>query len=185
MAEKRILLASASPRRRELLHLIAPDFECKAADADESLPDGIIPSDAVLYLSKIKALALAPSDKIIIGADTVVALGNKIIGKPKDEEDAFNILKSLSGREHSVFTGVTIICGTEMRSFFCETKVCFYELSDDEIHDYIKTGECLDKAGAYGIQGKGSLVVKKIDGDYFNVVGLPVAELYRQLKFFE
>ena len=99
MAEKRILLASASPRRRELLHLIAPDFECKAADADESLPDGIIPSDAVLYLSKIKALALAPSDKIIIGADTVVALGNKIIGKPKDEEDAFSILKSLSGRE--------------------------------------------------------------------------------------
>lgn len=185
MAEKEILLASASPRRRELLHLITPDFECRAADVDESLPSGILPSDAVLYLSKIKALALAPCDKIIIGADTVVALGNKIIGKPKDENDAFNILESLSGREHSVFTGVTLIRGTEMRSFFSETKVTFYELSDDEIHAYIKTGECLDKAGAYGIQGKGSLLVQKIDGDYFNVVGLPVAELYRQLKFFK
>lgn len=185
MAEKGILLASASPRRRELLQLITPDFECRAADVDESLPSGILPSDAVLYLSKIKALAFAPCDKIIIGADTVVALGDKIIGKPKDENDAFDILKSLSGREHSVFTGVTLINGNEMHSFFSETKVTFYELSDDEIHAYIKTGECLDKAGAYGIQGKGSLLVKKIDGDYFNVVGLPVAELYRQLKFFK
>lgn len=185
MAEKGILLASASPRRHELLQLVAPNFECRAADVDESLPSGILPSEAVLYLSRIKALALAPSNKIIIGADTVVALENKIIGKPKDENDAFDILKSLSGREHSVFTGVTLINGNEARSFFCETKVTFYELSDDEIHAYIKTGECLDKAGAYGIQGKGSLLVKKIDGDYFNVVGLPVAELYRQLKFFK
>lgn len=185
MAENGILLASASPRRRELLRLITPDFDVAAADVDETLPAGILPADAVLYLSGIKARALSPSDKIIIGADTVVALENRIIGKPKDEKDAFNILKSLSGREHSVFTGVTLIKGGKERSFFQETKVFFYPLSDDEINSYIGTGECFDKAGAYGIQGKGSLLVKKIDGDYFNVVGLPVAELYRELKQFE
>lgn len=182
MAQKRILLASASPRRRELLRLIIPDFECAAADVDETLPNGILPADAVLYLSRIKARSFAPDKKIIIGADTVVALENRIIGKPKDEKDAFNILHSLSGREHSVFTGVTLINGEKESSFFKETKVLFYPLTDDEINSYIKTGECFDKAGAYGIQGKGSLLVEKIDGDYFNVVGLPVAELYRELK---
>lgn len=182
MAQKRILLASASPRRRELLRLITSDFECAAADVDETLPSGILPADAVLYLSKIKARALAPNDKIIIGADTVVALDHRIIGKPKDKKDAFHILRSLSGREHSVFTGVTLINGEKEISFFKETKVHFYPLTDDEINSYIKTGECFDKAGAYGIQGKGSLLVEKIDGDYFNVVGLPVAELYRELK---
>ncbi len=185
MAEKRILLASASPRRRELLRLITPEFDCAAADSDESLPPGILPREAVIYLSRLKARAFLPSDRLIIGADTVVALENRIIGKPADEEDAFCILKSLSGREHSVFTGVTVLCGDKELSFCEETRVLFYTLSDEEIKAYIKTGECLDKAGAYGIQGRGSLLVEKIDGDYFNVVGLPVAKLYRKLKSFQ
>ncbi len=185
MVQKRILLASASPRRRELLRLITPDFDCAAADVDETLPQGSSPRDAVLYLSKIKASAFLPSDKLIIGADTVVALAGRIIGKPKDEKDAFEILRSLSGREHSVFTGVTLLFGGKARSFCEETKVRFYDLSDADITEYISTGECLDKAGAYGIQGKGSLVVERIDGDYFNVVGLPVAQLYRELKLIE
>ena len=151
MVQKRILLASASPRRRELLRLITPDFDCAAADVDETLPQGSSPRDAVLYLSKV----------------------------------AFEILRSLSGREHSVFTGVTLLFGGKARSFCEETKVRFYDLSDAEITEYISTGECLDKAGAYGIQGKGSLLVERIDGDYFNVVGLPVAQLYRELKLIE
>ncbi len=182
MAAKRILLASASPRRRELLRLVAPDFDCACADVDETLPAEISPDNAVLYLSGIKARAFVPDHRIIVGADTVVALENRIIGKPQDEKDAFNILHSLSGREHSVFTGVTLINGEKESSFFKETKVRFYPLSDDDILSYIKTGECFDKAGAYGIQGRGSLLVEKIDGDYFNVVGLPVAALYRKLK---
>lgn len=182
MAENKILLASASPRRRELLRLITPDFDCAAADVDETLPQGITPPEAVLYLSKIKARAFAPNNKVIIGADTVVAVDDRIIGKPKSESDAFDILRSLSGRAHSVFTGVTIIDGKNETAFYSETKVFFYPLKDREILDYIKTGECFDKAGAYGIQGKGSLLVEKIDGDYFNVVGLPVSKLYRELK---
>lgn len=125
MLKKRILLASASPRRRELLRLITPDFDCVSADVDETLPNGISPSDAVLYLSKIKAYAFAPDSRIIIGADTVVALENRIIGKPKDAEDAFHILRLLSGREHSVFTGVTIIAGARKRSFFRRPRFIF------------------------------------------------------------
>ncbi len=182
MLENKILLASKSPRRRELLKLVCADFEADSADADEALPPGISPSDAVLYLSKIKAAPFAESEKIVIGADTVVAVGNEILGKPRDAADAFEMLSLLSGRVHSVFTGVTIFHGEKSKSFFCETKVEFYSLSKDEISDYIACGECFDKAGAYGIQGVGSLLVKEICGDYFNVVGLPVSRLARELK---
>ncbi len=177
-----LILASKSPRRKELLKLITEDFIIKTADADEKLPQNISPENAVLYLSKLKAQPLANENDIIIGADTVVSINGKILGKPKSNEDAFNMLSMLSGRQHSVFTGVTIFKGTKFKSFYCETKVEFYALTNDEINDYITTGECNDKAGAYGIQGKGSVLVKKIDGDYFNVVGLPVAKLYRELK---
>ncbi|MCC8016283.1 MAG: Maf family protein [Clostridiales bacterium] len=177
-----LVLASESPRRRELLRLIANDFEVKSSKQDESLPAGISPCNAVIYLSKIKAEPFKSSNDIVIGADTVVAVENKILGKPKDEKDAFEMLSLLSGRQHSVFTGVTIIKGSVVKSFYCRTMVKFYNLSEKEIKSYISCGECLDKAGAYGIQGKGSLLVEKIDGDYFNVVGLPVAKLYRELK---
>ena len=161
-----LVLASKSPRRKELLGLITKNFSVKSAEADETLPSGIEPENAVLYLSKLKALPLKNDRDVIIGADTVVALDGRILGKPSDDGEAFEMLRRLSGRAHSVFT---------------ETKVRFYDLSESEIKNYIKTGECRDKAGAYGIQGFGSLLVKGIEGDYFNVVGLPVAELYREL----
>lgn len=176
-----IILASQSPRRQELLKLITNDFEIKVSNVDETLPSGISPKDAVLYLSKIKAEPFKNGSDIIIGADTVVALDGKILGKPKNDENAREMLKFLSGKAHSVFTGVTLIKGDITRSFAVETKVKFFDLTDEEIDEYIKTGEPADKAGAYGIQGYGSLLVEKIDGDYFNVVGLPVSKLAREL----
>ncbi|MDD6727743.1 MAG: Maf family protein [Eubacteriales bacterium] len=179
-----LVLASKSPRRRELLSLITPDFEIKTADADETLPEGISPDKAVEYLSKIKAEPFKNDDDIVIGADTVVAVDGKILGKPADRADAFSMLKALSGREHSVFTGVTVIKGSKAETFSVETKVKFYPLTDEEIESYLDTGEPFDKAGGYGIQGKGALLVESICGDYFNVVGLPVSRLSRALKEF-
>lgn len=179
-----IILASKSPRRKELLSIITTEFEVRSAEADETLPKGISPADAVCYLSKIKAEPLNNGEDIVIGADTVVALDGLILGKPCDDDDAKRMLSMLSGREHSVFTGVTVLKGEKRSTFYCETKVRFYPLSEKDIDDYIATGECSDKAGAYGIQGFGSLLVEKIDGDYFNVVGLPVSRLYRELSKF-
>ena len=176
-----LVLASKSPRRKELLSLITTDFIIKAADADETLPQGISPEKAVLYLSDIKARAVYDGADTVIGADTIVVLDGEILGKPANDEEAFSMLARLSGREHSVFTGVTILSQKGERSFYKETKVKFCELSDGEIRDYIKTGECSDKAGAYGIQGFGSRFVEGITGDYFNVVGLPVSALYHEM----
>lgn len=180
-----IILASQSPRRQELLKLITSDFEIKVSNVDETLPDKITPKEAVMYLSKIKAEPFADSNDIVIGADTVVALDGKILGKPKSEENAKEMLRFLSGRTHSVFTGVTLASDKKTKTFAVETKVKFFELTNEEIDAYIKTKEPFDKAGAYGIQGYGSLLVEKIDGDYFNVVGLPVSTLARKLKAFE
>lgn len=176
-----LILASKSPRRRELLSLITTDFEIKSADVDETLPEGISPQEAVLHLSKIKAGPFNNGIDTIIGADTVVAVDGKILGKPADRVQAAEMLKSLSGKYHSVFTGVTVIKPEQSVTFSVETKVKFFDLSDEEIYSYIATGECDDKAGAYGIQGKGSLLVEKIDGDYFNVVGLPISKLNKYL----
>lgn len=177
-----LILASKSPRRRELLSLITKDFEIKSADVDETLPKEIKPAKAVEYLSKIKAQPFDNGADTVIGADTVVAVDNQILGKPADRKQAFDMLKMLSGRYHSVFTGVTVISPKGTVTFSVETKVKFFELSDNEIHNYIATGECDDKAGAYGIQGKGALLVERIEGDYFNVVGLPVSLLNKQLE---
>lgn len=176
-----LILASKSPRRRELLSLITTDFEIKSADVDETLPEGISPQEAVLHLSKIKAEPFNNGIDTVIGADTVVAVDSKILGKPADRQQAAEMLKSLSGKYHSVFTGVTVIKPEQSVTFSVETKVKFFDLSDEEIYSYIATGECDDKAGAYGIQGKGSLLVEKIDGDYFNVVGLPISKLNKYL----
>lgn len=176
-----LILASKSPRRKELLSVITEDFVIKAADVDETLPEDISPKEAVEYLSKIKAQPFANDNDTVIGADTVVAIDDKILGKPKSSEDAFDMLKLLSGRCHSVFTGVTVIKADKIKTFSAETRVKFFELTDEEIEKYIATGEPFDKAGAYGIQGKGSMLVEKIDGDYFNVVGLPVNLLGRCL----
>ena len=181
---KKIILASASPRRRELLTLAGVSFGVECADADETLPQGISPRDAVelLALKKAAAVASSHSDCAVIGADTVVCAQGKILGKPTDYDEAFEMLSLLSGKTHSVYTGVTIIKGEKTDTFFEKTDVEFYDLSDEEIADYISTGEPMDKAGAYGIQGYGALLVKKISGDFFNVVGLPVGKLNCELK---
>lgn len=179
----KIILASGSPRRKEIMKNAGYDFEVKTSSADETLPDKIEADEAVKYLAEIKGNAVnADENTLVVSADTVVALDGKILGKPKDKADAFSMLSSLSGRTHTVLTGVCVRLG-EKKTVFCEsTRVKFYPLSDGEIEAYIATGEPFDKAGAYGIQGKGALLVEKIDGDYLNVVGLPMARLDRVMR---
>ncbi|MDD4689501.1 MAG: Maf family protein [Eubacteriales bacterium] len=178
-----IILASNSPRRKELLSLAGLEFAVDSANADETLPEGMTnPKDVVEYLSKVKASEIKDKESIIIGADTVVAVDNMILGKPEDEQSARQMLGMLSGKVHSVFTGVTIMHPQGEITFSVETKVEFYPLTSIEIEDYIATGEPMDKAGSYGIQGKGGLFIKRIEGDYFNVVGLPLARTVRELK---
>ncbi len=180
------ILASASPRRKELLEKIIANYTCIPADIDETIPDGISALDAPAFLSLKKARHIAKSnpEAVVIGADTCVISEGKILGKPSSREDAFNMLRALSGKTHLVITGCAIVKGEKESTFSQVTEVEFYPLTDKEIHDYIATGECDDKAGAYGIQGKGALLVKGIHGDYFNVVGLPLARLSRELKNF-
>lgn len=179
-----LILASKSPRRTELLKLAGLEFKIFPAVGEETVPDGLVPSGVVTFLAKQKADEVAkqfPGD-VVIGADTVVSLGDTVMGKPKDKNDAYRMLSALSGRIHSVFTGVCIVSEKNSITFFEETKVEFYRLSDEEIYRYIESGEPMDKAGAYGIQEKGALLVKRIDGDFFNVVGLPVSRVVRELR---
>lgn len=179
-----VILASASPRRKELLGLITEEFKIIPSGVEETVPDGIPPEKQPEFLAKLKAEDIAkkyPHD-IIIGADTSVIIDNCVLGKPDGREEARSMLNRLSGRMHKVITGCAVIKNGECRSFSSVTEVEFYRLTDKEIEDYIATGEPFDKAGAYGIQGKGGLLVKAIRGDWFNVVGLPVAELARVLK---
>lgn len=179
-----MILASKSPRRIELMALAGFDFKSVPATGEENIPDGILPCDAVLMLSRQKAQEIAEKypDETVIGADTVVALDNEIMGKPKNEQDAFDMLKKLSGKTHSVLTGVCVISPDKHIHFYEKTEVEFYPLGDDEIWQYIASGEPMDKAGAYGIQEKGAMFVKRINGDFYNVVGLPVARLARELN---
>lgn len=179
-----IILASASPRRRELLKFITEDFTVRVSDAEEVTDPALSAEETVKSLAVIKGEAVAegfPEDTVI-SADTIVVLDGEILGKPKDEEDAFRMLSSLSGRTHEVFTGVCVLHSGRRLVFAERTEVSFFPLSEDEIRAYIATGEPADKAGAYGIQGKGCTLVKAISGDYNNVVGLPVAGLNRLLK---
>lgn len=181
----KLILASGSPRRRELLGLITEDFEIRVSDADETVPENIPAEKTAQYLSMIKAQAVERNtDEIIIGCDTVVVIDGKVLGKPSSQEECSDMLSLLSGKVHTVYTGVSFICNDITHSFTAETKVEFYPLSQKDISDYIATGEPFDKAGGYGIQGKGSLLVKGIIGDYFNVVGLPVSSLKRELERF-
>lgn len=181
------ILASASPRRKELLKYILPEFECIPADIEEVFPENLSVFDAPEYLAKIKAESLSRKypDRIIIGSDTAVIINQTMLGKPKDRFDAEKMLKMLSGKTHAVVTGCAIIYGNKKYTFSEKTDVEFYELTDEEISDYISSGEPMDKAGAYGIQELGSRLVKKINGDFFTVMGLPVASLHRKLKSFE
>ncbi len=179
-----IILASQSPRRAELLGRTIKDFRVVVSEVSEELPEGISPGDAVemLCLRKAEAVASSNPDALVIGSDTVVALGDKILGKPESADHAAEILRELSGREHVVYTGVAICAGGKSESFISSTAVKFYELSEELISAYVADGEPMDKAGAYGIQGLGGLLVEGIKGDYFTVMGLPMAELYRVLK---
>lgn len=178
----KLVLASKSPRRSEILKNAGIDFTVRVADADETIPEGTKPQDAVVFLAARKALAIdRADDETVLGADTIVVLDDKILGKPKDREDAFNMLRSLSGRVHSVFTGVCAVGDGISLTFAEETKVEFYPLTDDEINEYLDTDEPYDKAGAYGIQGIASKFIRGIEGDYFNVVGLPVSSVYKKI----
>lgn len=182
----RIILASASPRRSELMRQIGLDFEVAVSETDETVAPGLKAWEAVEELSFRKAFAvrekLGDPDALIIGADTVVACEGKILGKPGTQDRAVQMLELLQNREHSVFTGVTIL-GPEVGrvTFHEETKVFFAPMSDAEIREYAATGDPLDKAGAYGIQGFCARYIREIQGDYNNVVGLPVGRLYREL----
>ena len=182
-----VVLASASPRRKELLSLIFNEYDIRPADCDEALPEGIKAQEAVEYLSLIKNKAtveICDKNSLVISADTVVAVDGEILGKPQDKEDARRMISLLSGREHQVFTGVTLSLNGKFKTFSEKTDVVFYTLTDKEIEDYISTDEPYDKAGAYGIQGKAGLLVKAVNGDYYNVVGLPVARLKREIISF-
>ena len=181
----KIVLASASPRRQELLKLIFEDFEVRPSNADETPPPNVNAEDIPRYLACVKADsigALCGKDTLVIGCDTAVIVDGEVLGKPLNKDDAYRMLKMLSGREHKVITGCCIVFKEKRTCFSEETRVTFYELSDSDINSYISTGEPFDKAGAYGIQGYGALLVKGIDGDFFNVVGLPVSRLNREIR---
>ena len=191
----KMILASASPRRRELLEQAGYEFTVESSEAEETLIPGS-PGQLVEHLSGTKARAVADShrqdwgnreDELIIGADTIVVMDDEILGKPRDEEDAYRMLRDLSGRTHQVYTGVTILCLDQdgiryQTSFFECTDVTMRELSEKEIRDYIAGGEPADKAGAYGIQGKAAVFISGIRGDYYNVVGLPICRLTEMLN---
>ncbi len=191
----RVVLASGSARRRELLKMIFDEYDVIASEADEDI-GSYPPSELVLRLSELKASEVferlrtengAADELLVIGSDTVVALDDRILGKPVDESDAYEMLKALSGREHKVFTGVALIRQVgdgemKKRCFFEETSVHIARMSDEEIREYVATGEPMDKAGAYGIQTEFAKYVTGIEGDYNNVVGLPVARLYKELR---
>ncbi len=179
----KLILASASPRRKELLEQVGAAFEIIPATAEEVISSSS-PKDVVMELSRQKAEEVArrawEEPVIVLGADTVVALEDQILGKPRDQKDAQRMLGLLSGRTHSVFTGVTLIVKAEgrqqSRSFYEETKVSMYPIKQQQI-----TGEPMDKAGAYAIQGRCALYIKEIQGDYNNVVGLPVARIFQEI----
>ena len=179
-----LVLASASPRRQELIRLIDEDIIICPSDADESFsadtPAESVPE--ILAVRKAAEVAKKYPNDTVIGSDTSVIIDNEILGKPKDKDDAVRMLKLLSGKTHKVITGCAIFKDGKSVSFSETTEVTFYPLSDSDIEAYIVTNEPFDKAGAYGIQGKGSLLIKGINGDYFNVVGLPVAKLNKVLK---
>lgn len=184
---KKIVLASSSPRRENLLRLIGLDFIVYPSNIEEDDgEDKKSPKEVVLKnaLEKARVVSQNFSEAIIISADTVVVLDGKILGKPKDKESAINILKKLRGKTHQVFTGVVVWEMPENRYFTKVVKslVKMRDYSIEEIINYVETGEPLDKAGAYGIQGKGALLIEKIEGDYYNIVGLPLASLYLLLK---
>lgn len=180
----RVILASGSPRRKELMGLLNIPFEIISADIDETIDTEKPVAEEIERLSFEKALAVFKDnrDAVVIGSDTVVAIKNEILGKPGNDENAREMLKKLSGNVHEVITAVTILSLEKSETFSSVAKVYFNELSDEEIEEYISTGEPLDKAGAYAIQGNAGKFINRIDGDYFTIVGFPIAQVYSRIK---
>ena len=184
---KNFILASQSPRRQEILREAGVVHRVIPSDADENISSALPPEKYVMELALLKGAAVAKNatkNDIVISADTVVVSEGEIMGKPKDFEDAKGMLMKLSGKWHSVLTGYCVINGADGAASvkYEETRVKFRDITEKEALRYIRSGECMDKAGSYGIQGKGRLLVERIDGDYFNVVGLPICALARMLK---
>ena len=178
-----LILASASPRRKELLGLFHVPFLIRVADIDETMDPSLAPADEVGRVSRQKALAIGrESDDVVIAADTIVVCAGRVLGKPHSPEEAVQTLKLLSGRDHQVMTGVTVVRGNEVETFTEVTDLHFRELTEKEIHAYVATGEPMDKAGSYGIQGGGALFCSHMVGDYYNVMGLPVCRLGETLR---
>lgn len=178
----KIILASSSPRRIQLLRTIGAVFETINPDVEELVDQTLKPSIQVSLLSEMKAKAVAKNVNLpVVAADTLVALDGAVLGKPADEKDAYRMLNMLSGRRHQVYTGITIIAGDRVNTQFETTDVLFRTLTDAEIINYIKTKEPMGKAGAYAIQDKGALLVERIEGDYYNIMGLPLVRLYMML----
>lgn len=183
---KNIILASGSPRRREYLSYLGLPFSIEVPDIDETPLKGETPYDLVFRLSKLKAQAISTkhTNDIIIAADTVVALGNTILGKPLNRNDAFNMIKLLQGKTHEVYTGTTLQKGSEVKSFVKVTKVTFDSLDDDLIRTYVASGESDDKSGSYALQGIASTLISKVEGSVSTVVGLPINEVRIALREF-
>ena len=183
---KDFIVASASPRRKEILSMGGFGFRIIPSDCDETIKEKLSPEETLKVLAERKALSVLEKNEnsVVLGCDTVVALGDEILGKPSDREDAFKMIKALSGKTHRVCTGVCIADKDKIKSFVSVAEVEFYELSDETAESYVATGECDDKAGAYGIQGLGGTLVKSIKGDYYAIVGLPYAETVRVLSEF-
>lgn len=182
-----IILASASPRRREILENVNVKFTVQSSNIEEVILENEHPKDLVMRLAFEKCIDIANKNKnaLVIGADTIVVLDNNILGKPKDEDHAYEMIKSLSNKKHQVITGISLINLSLNKKVidYVVSEVKFKDLSEETIRDYIKTKESLDKAGAYGIQGYGGLLVDSIKGDYFNIVGLPVSRISDLLKY--
>ena len=184
--EKNIILASNSPRRKQLLKMAGIRFTVLPSDVPEMVPEFVTDEKRAQFLAELKASYTSvfhPKD-VIIGADTTVICEGRLMGKPATREEAKEMLRFLSGKVHTVYTGVCLIWSDEedAECFSSETKVEFYPLTEKQIEEYVASGEPMDKAGAYGIQGQGSTLVKRIEGDYYTVVGLPIAEVVRRLK---
>ncbi len=180
-----IILASASPRRKELLERMGVDFTVRVSPLDETMDPFAHPADEAARVSRMKAKAVYPNcndDDIIIAADTIVVCDSLVMGKPRSESEAFSMLRRLSGREHQVITGMTVLSEEYEETVTVTTTLRMRYLSDEEIRAYIATGEPMDKAGAYGIQGLAAMFVVGLDGDYYNVMGLPVCTLAMILR---
>ncbi len=180
----KLILARGSPRRKELLNILDIPFEVIVSDFEETIDQSKPLEEEIkrLSLGKASTVFSKHEDSVVIGADTIVTIDNKVLGKPKDKDDAYRMLKTLSNNKHTVITGVTILSKNKKETFAVCSDVYFNSLNDDEIYDYINTKEPMDKAGAYAIQGIGSKFIKKIDGDYYAVIGLPISEIYTRLK---